>query len=119
MVLTHARIMFNRRALVNGSVETAIELPTAESSEKLALAYNLRYQQAIDTTNNYRLWFYLLSIALLVGIATWIVLKIRRDAAALAASEAKFLAAFHLSSMRRSLIKLRQDNKSRCWADFI
>ena len=97
MVLTHARIIFNRRALVNGSVETAIELPTAKSSEKLALAYNLRYQQAIDTTNNYRLWFYLLSIALLMGIATWIVLKIRRDAAALAASEAKFLAAFRFA----------------------
>ena len=97
MVLTHARIIVNRRALVNNSVETAIELPTAKSSEKLALAYNLRYQQAIDTTNNYRLWFYLLSIALLVGIATWIVLKIRRDAAALAASEAKFLAAFRFA----------------------
>jgi PAS domain S-box-containing protein len=94
MVLTHARIIFNRRALVNDSVETAIELPTAESSEKLALAYNLRYQQAIDTTNNYRLWFYLLSIALLVGIATWIVLKIRLYAAVLAASEAKFVVAF-------------------------
>ena len=97
MVLTHARIIVNRRALVNNSVETAIELPTAKSSEKLALAYNLRYQQAIDTTNNYRLWFYLLSIALLMGIATWIVLKIRRDAAALAASEAKFLAAFRFA----------------------
>jgi PAS domain S-box-containing protein len=97
MVLTHARIILNRRALVNNSVETAIELPTAESSEKLALAYNLRYQQAIDTTNNYRLWFYLLSIALLVGIATWIVVKIRLYAAALAASEAKFLAAFRFA----------------------
>ena len=97
IVLTHARIIFNRRALVNDSVETAIELPTAKSSEKLALAYNLRYQQAIDTTNNYRLWFYLLSIALLMGIATWIVLKIRRDAATLAASEAKFLAAFRFA----------------------
>jgi PAS domain S-box-containing protein len=94
MVLTHARIIFNRRALVNDSVETAIELPTAESSEKLALAYNLRYQQAIDTTNSYRLWFYLLSIALLVGIATWIVLKSRLYAAVLAASEAKFVVAF-------------------------
>jgi PAS domain S-box-containing protein len=93
-VLTHARIIFNRRALVNDSVETAIDLPTTESSENLALAYNLRYQQAIDTTNSYRLWFYLLSIVLLVGIATWIVLKIRIYAAALAASEAKFLAAF-------------------------
>lgn len=97
MILTHARIIFNRRALVNNSVETAIELPTAESSEKLALAYYLRYQQAIDTTNNYRLWFYLLSIALLVGIATWIVVKIRLYAAALAASEAKFLAAFRFA----------------------
>jgi PAS domain S-box-containing protein len=97
MVLTHARIIFNRRALVNDAVETVIELPTAESSEKLALAYYLRYQQAIDTTNSYRLWFYLMSIGLLVGIASWIVLRIRRDATALAASEAKFLAAFRFA----------------------
>jgi PAS domain S-box-containing protein len=97
MVLTHAQIIFNRRALVDDSVETVIELPTAESSEKLALAYNLRYQQAIDTTNSYRLWFYLLSIVLLVGVSTWIVLKIRLYAAALAASEAKFLAAFRFA----------------------
>jgi PAS domain S-box-containing protein len=97
MVLTHARIIFNRRVLVNDSVETANELPTAESSEKLALAYNLRYQQAIDTTNNYRLWFYLLSIVLLVGVATWIVLKIRVYAAATAQAEAKYRSIFENS----------------------
>lgn len=97
MALIHARIIFNRRALVNDAVASAIELPTAQSSENLAIVYNRRYQQALDTTNNYRLWFYLLSIVLLVGIATWIVLKIRRDAAALAASEAKFLAAFRFA----------------------
>jgi PAS domain-containing protein len=97
MVLTHARIIFNRRALVNDSVETAIELPTAESSEKLALAYNLRYQQAIDNTNNYRLWFYLLSIALLVGVATWIVLKIRVYAAATQQAETKYRSIFENS----------------------
>jgi PAS domain S-box-containing protein len=97
MALTHARIIFTRRILVNDAVASATELPSAQSSENLAIVYNRRYQQALDTTNNYRLWFYLLSIVLLVGIATWIVLKIRRDAAALAASEAKFLAAFRFA----------------------
>jgi PAS domain S-box-containing protein len=94
MVMTHARIILDRRKQVNDLVKTVIKLPTAQSSENLALAYNRRYQQAIDRTNNYRLWFYLLSILLVVGIATWILLKIRLYAAATQQAEAKFALAF-------------------------
>jgi PAS domain S-box-containing protein len=97
MALAHARIIFNRRILIDDAVETTIELSTAESSQTLALAYNLCYQQAIDTKNNYRLWFYLLSIALLAGIATWIVLKIRVYAAATEQAEAKYRSIFENS----------------------
>jgi PAS domain S-box-containing protein len=94
MALNHARIILDKREQVNNSVATVMKLPTTQSSENLALAYNHRYQQAIDRTNNYRLWFYLLSILLVAGIATWILLKIRLYAAATQQAEAKFALAF-------------------------
>ena len=94
MALNHARIILDKREQINNSVATVMKLPTTQSSENLALAYNHRYQQAIDRTNNYRLWFYLLSILLVAGIATWILLKIRLYAAATQQAEAKFALAF-------------------------
>ncbi|AFY93214.1 DAHL domain-containing protein [Chamaesiphon minutus] len=96
-VLSHAQIILNKRDRINDSVKLMMELPTAASSEKLAIAYNQRYQAAIDTTNNYRLWFYLLSIVLLGGIATWILLKIRAYAAATAQAEEKYRSIFENS----------------------
>jgi PAS domain S-box-containing protein len=97
MALAHAQIILNKRDQVDESVRSVIELPTTQRSENLALAYNLRYQQAIDTTNNYRLWFYLVSLLLLAGIATWIVLKIRVYAAATEQAEEKYRSIFENS----------------------
>jgi PAS domain S-box-containing protein len=97
MALTHAQIILNKRDRVNDSVKSILGLPTVPSSENLAIAYNQRYQAAIDTTNNYRLWFYLLSILLLAGIATWILLKIRAYAAATAQAEEKYRSIFENS----------------------
>jgi PAS domain S-box-containing protein len=97
MAMTHAKIILNRRARVNELVEIAMELPASGSSENLAIAYNRYYQQAIDATNNYRLWFYLLSIALLAGISAWIVLKIRVYAAATKRAEEKYRSIFENS----------------------
>ncbi len=97
MALNHAQIILNKRDRVNDSVKTIAELPTVPSSEHLAVTYNDRYQAAIDTTNNYRLWFYLLSILLLVGIATWILLKIKAYAAATAQAEEKYRSIFENS----------------------
>jgi hypothetical protein len=58
MAMTHARIILNRHVQVNDLVENVMDSPTSGSSEELALAYYRHYQQALDTTNNYRLWFY-------------------------------------------------------------
>jgi PAS domain S-box-containing protein len=97
MALAHAQIILNKRGRVDNLVRSVNELPTTQRSENLALAYNLRYQAAIDTKNNYRLWFYLLSILLLVGIGTWIVLKIRLYAAATEQAEEKYRSIFENS----------------------
>jgi PAS domain S-box-containing protein len=97
MALAHAQIILNKRDRVDNLVRSVNELPTTQRSENLALAYNLRYQAAIDTTNNYRLWFYLLSLLLLLGIGTWIVLKIRLYAAATEQAEEKYRSIFENS----------------------
>jgi PAS domain S-box-containing protein len=97
MALTHARIILNRRAQVNDLVAIVMELPASESSEQLAVAYNNYYQQALNTTNNYRLAFYLLSIVLLMGISAWIVLKMKAYAAATQQAEEKYRGIFENS----------------------
>jgi PAS domain S-box-containing protein len=97
MALTHAWIILNRRERIDDLVAFAMELSTAQSSEKLALTYNHYYQQALTRTNNYRLWFYFLSIILLIGISAWIVLKIRVYAAATQKAEEKYRSIFENS----------------------
>ncbi|MCU0537754.1 MAG: PAS domain S-box protein [Hydrococcus sp. Prado102] len=97
MALTHARIILNRHTQVNDLVAIVMDSPTDQSSDNIALAYNRYYQQAIATTNNYRLGLYLLSIVLLVGISTWIVLKIRAYAAATQQAEEKYRSIFENS----------------------
>jgi PAS domain S-box-containing protein len=97
MALTHAKIILDRRAQVKDSVAIVMELPTSQISENLSLAYNRRYQQALDMTSNYRLWFYLLSIVLLVGISDWIVLKLRAYAEAAQKAEARYRSIFENS----------------------
>lgn len=97
LAMTHGWIILNRRERIDDLVAFVMELPTAQSSENLALAYHRYYQQALDTTNNYRLWFYFVSIILLIGISTWIVLKIRAYAEATRQAEEKYRSIFENS----------------------
>jgi PAS domain S-box-containing protein len=97
IAVAHAQIILEKRTLINDSVVTLMELSTAQNSENLASAYNHRYQQAIGKTNNYRLWFYLFSILLVAGIASWIVLRIRVYAAATQQAETKYRSIFENS----------------------
>jgi hypothetical protein len=55
MAMRHARIILNKRSQVNDLVALVMELPTAQSSKTLDLTYYRRYQQALNTTNRYRL----------------------------------------------------------------
>jgi PAS domain S-box-containing protein len=122
MALTHAKIILSRRAQVKDSVATIIQLPTTQSTENLALAYNRRYQQALDTTNNYRLWFYLLSIILLVGISAWIMLKMRAYAAATRQAEEKYRSIFENSQVGIGRTRLEDGmflDVNQCYADIM
>jgi PAS domain S-box-containing protein len=122
MALTHAKIILNRRAQVKDSVATIMELPTTQSTENLALAYNRCYQEALDTTNNYRLWFYLLSMLLMLGIAAWIVLKIRAYTAATQQAEEKYRSIFENSQVGIGRTRLEDGmflDVNQCYADIM
>jgi PAS domain S-box-containing protein len=96
-VVTHAQIVLERRTLVNNSVIALMELPTAQIGDNLASAYNYRYQQAINRRNDYRFWFYLFSILLVAGIASWIAVRIRVYATATQHAETKYRSIFENS----------------------
>ncbi|HAA27504.1 MAG TPA: hypothetical protein DCE56_07245, partial [Cyanobacteria bacterium UBA8553] len=97
--IAHARIILNSHLQVDNLVRTTMALPTSKRSEAIAKAYDRRYKQALDTTNAYRLWFYLLFTVLLMGVATSIILQLRASAIALRYSEAKFRNIFENSQV--------------------
>jgi PAS domain S-box-containing protein len=96
-VVIHSQIILEKRALVNNSVITLMELPIAKIGENLASAYNYRYQQAINRRNDYRFWFYLFLILLVAGIVSWIAIKIRVYATATQQAETKYRSIFENS----------------------
>lgn len=97
MAIAHARIILNKRSQVNNQVKTILTLPTTQRSESLAQAYERSYQQALNTTTTYRLWLYLLSFVLIVGFATWIILRLKAAAAATQQAEEKYRSIFENS----------------------
>jgi PAS domain S-box-containing protein len=97
MSLAHAKIIMSRHPIVNNLVKTIIELPTTKSSESLVKVYEERYQQALNTTNFYRLWLYLLSFILIILIAGSIVLRLKTYATAAQKAEEKYRSIFENS----------------------
>ncbi len=97
MAIAHARIILNRRSQVNNQVKTIVTLPTSKSSDRLTQAYDRSYQQALNTTTTYRLWLYLLSFVLIVGVATWIILRLKAATAATQQAEEKYRSIFENS----------------------
>ncbi len=97
MAIAHAKIILSSRSEVNDLVKTILTLPTAKYNEGLIQAYERYYQQALNTTNNYRFWLYLLSLLLLVGVATWIVLSLKAAAVKTRLAEEKYRSIFENS----------------------
>ncbi len=99
IALAHARIILKNRSQVNYLVETMMALPTTQDNENLTQTYDRYYQQALNTTNTYRLWFYLLSIVLLIVVAVSIILKLRAFTAAIQRTEEKYRGIFENSQV--------------------
>ncbi len=87
MAIAHAKIILNRSPQVNDLVKAIVTMPTSRQGDDLAKAYSHYYQQALNRTHTYRLYLYLLSIILLLGIAVSIIRRLR--AYALTAQEAE------------------------------
>ncbi|MCG9891781.1 MAG: ATP-binding protein [Thermosynechococcaceae cyanobacterium MS004] len=97
--ITHARIILQRRPSVATLTQRLMAKPTLQQSDKLFKVYERAYQRAINTTNLYRLGFYLLSTLSIIGIAASIILKLRASAIALQRSEQKYRTIFENSQV--------------------
>ncbi|MGB8701270.1 MAG: DAHL domain-containing protein [Thermosynechococcaceae cyanobacterium] len=92
--ITHAKIILKSCPHLDTLVEDLMTQPTLVHSEALFKTYERTYQQAINSTNLYRLWFYLLSTVAVVGIAAFIIRKLQIAAIALRRSEQKYRTIF-------------------------
>jgi PAS domain S-box-containing protein len=90
MAISHARIILNRSSIVNDLVKSIVILPTSKQGDDIAQAYNRYYQKALDRTHTYRLYLYLLSIILLIGIAAAIIRRLRTYALTAQEAEEKY-----------------------------
>ncbi|MGL5880766.1 MAG: PAS domain S-box protein, partial [Xenococcaceae cyanobacterium] len=97
IALAHARKILRHQVRVNELVKAIVTSNTAKHSENISKTYEIYYQKALDNTSTYRLWFYLLSTLLLVGVASWIILRIKAYAAATEQAEAKYRSIFENS----------------------
>lgn len=76
IALVHSQIILQHLPEVNRLLEEIINLPTAQQSEALSLAYEEGYEDAIVTTNFYRLWLFLFLMLLGLGVATYIIIRL-------------------------------------------
>lgn len=97
--IAHARLILTNRPVVGGFVSQIMALPTYEESEAILQTYDRYYEQALQTSNTYRLGFYLLSTVLLIGVAAHIISKLRVSALAIQQNEIKFRNIFENSQV--------------------
>jgi PAS domain S-box-containing protein len=97
IVIAHARKILKHQVRVNELVKAIVTSGTAKHSENRIRTYEIYYQQALRSTSTYRLWFYFLSIVLLVGVASEIIQRIQAYAAATKRAEAKYRSIFENS----------------------
>lgn len=97
--IAHAQQILNNRPVVGGYVNQIMALPTHEEIEAVLRTYDRHYEQALQTSNTYRLGFYLLSTVLLIGIAANIISKLRTSALAIQQNEIKFRNIFENSQV--------------------
>jgi class 3 adenylate cyclase len=76
IALVHSRIIVQHLPEVNRLLDEIISLPTTQQSEVLSLAYEQGYEDAIVTTNFYRLWLYLFLMVLGLGVAAYIIIRL-------------------------------------------
>jgi methyl-accepting chemotaxis protein len=82
ILLSHAQIILNRKALRDQFIVQVASLPSGERCDGLFQAYQGFHQRALTRSNTYRLYLYTCCM-LLVGYAGFIMRKLKRSADAL------------------------------------
>jgi class 3 adenylate cyclase len=78
IALVHARIILQHLPEVNRLLDEIVTFPTAQRSEMLSLAYETGHENAIITTNFYRLWLYLFLMFVGLGSAAYIIVRLSK-----------------------------------------
>lgn len=76
IALVHGRIILKHLPEVNRLLDEIVSFPTAQRSEMLSFAYERGYEDAIITTNFYRLWLYLFLMFVGLGSAAYIIVRL-------------------------------------------
>lgn len=97
IVILHSQIVLQYQPQVNHLIREIIAVPTNQRGDELYDAYERGYQRALVTTNIYRFLLYLLSILLLTLIGGYIIIKLRKSAAAIREAEEKYRSIFENS----------------------
>jgi PAS domain S-box-containing protein len=97
--IAHAQQILRNRPMVGRLVNQIMTLPTNGQSEAIVQTYDRYYKQALQTSNTYRLGFYLLSTTLLIGVATNIISRLRASALVIQQNEIKFRNIFENSQV--------------------
>jgi signal transduction histidine kinase/DNA-binding response OmpR family regulator len=81
-ITAHASTILHLRPEIDTVTREVSSLPTARQAEQLSQIYDREYQTALGTSNVYRVYLYIFSIALL-GYIGFIILKLRNATLAL------------------------------------
>jgi PAS domain S-box-containing protein len=82
IVIAHARTILELKPEIDGLTRELSSLPTARHAEEINKSYERQYETVLGTSNIYRLYLYVFSIALL-GYIGFVILKLRSATVAL------------------------------------
>ena len=68
-IIKHAEVILETQENVDTIVQEILRMPTLELSDELSLLYDFHYARAINISNRYRFYTYILSILVLCGIS--------------------------------------------------
>ncbi|MCP2728745.1 adenylate/guanylate cyclase domain-containing protein [Limnofasciculus baicalensis] len=95
--IANAKLIVENQPQVNSLVAQIRVIPTNQSSEKLSELYDVCSQEAIDTTNIYRIVVYVVSAVLTASISIYTIQKLRKSAAIVEEAEEKYKSIFETS----------------------
>ena len=72
-IIKHAKVILETQENVDAIVQEILKMPTLELSDELSLLYDFHYARAINLSNRYRFYTYILSLIVLCEISYLII----------------------------------------------